>query len=233
MSTENLSRPVIGIAPSIGDGKIKMSTAYAESVFRAGGIPFFLPYTTDGAVIAEYAKLDGFLFAGGVDVDPVLYGEEKLNDTVEIDPARDAFEMALFSAVYPTGKPIFGICRGIQSINVALGGTLYQDIPAHRQSEPGRVATHEVRIERGTRMHGIVRGDSVMANSFHHQAIKTPAPTLCVAGRACDAAGTIEAMETCEAGRFLLAVQWHPEILAAEFPAHAALFFEFVNAARK
>lgn len=224
-------RPVIGIAPSIGDGKIKMSTAYAESVFRAGGIPFFLPYTTDGAVIAEYAKLDGFLFAGGVDLDPALYGEEKLNDTVEIDPARDAFEMALFAAVYPTGKPIFGICRGIQSINVALGGTLYQDIPAHRQSEPGRVGTHAVRFEGGTRIRRIMGGEEIVANTFHHQAIKTPAPSLSVVGRACDEAGTIEAVEAVDAGRFLLAVQWHPELLAASDPAHAALFAAFIEAA--
>lgn len=232
MKPNNTHRPVIGIAPSIGDGKIKMSTAYAESVFRAGGIPFFLPYTTDGAVIDEYAKLDGFLFAGGVDVDPVLYGEEKLNDTVEIDPARDAFEMALFAAVYPTGKPIFGICRGIQIINVALGGTLYQDIPAHRQSEPGRVATHEVAIDGGTRMREIMGEGRVMANSFHHQSIKQPAPTLRVVGHAADAEQTIEATETREAGRFLLAVQWHPELLAAEHPEHMALFTAFVEAAR-
>lgn len=226
-------RPVIGIAPSIGDGKIKMSTSYAESVFRAGGIPFFLPYTTDDAVIGEYAKLDGFLFAGGVDLDPALYGEEKLNDTVEIDPARDAFEMALFAAVYPTGKPIFGICRGIQSINVALGGTLYQDIPAHRQSEPGRVGTHAVRLECGTRIRRIMGGEEIMANTFHHQAIKTPAPSLAVVGRAHDEAGTIEAVETRETGRFLLAVQWHPELMAASDPAHAALFAAFIEAVRR
>ncbi|MEI3056879.1 MAG: gamma-glutamyl-gamma-aminobutyrate hydrolase family protein [Eubacteriales bacterium] len=99
-------------------------------------MPVFIPYTQDAATLDEYAALDGFLYAGGVDVDPAKYGETVLNDTVEIDAERDAFEFALWERIYPAGKPIFGICRGIQSINVALGGSLYQDIPDHHQTEP-------------------------------------------------------------------------------------------------
>ena len=224
-------RPIIGIAPSVSGGKIKMSTAYAKAVFRAGGIPFFLPYTDDAELLRGFATLDGFLYAGGVDVDPARYGEEKLNDTVEIDPVRDAFEFALWEHIYPTGKPIFGICRGIQSINVALGGSLYQDIPGHRQTEAGAEVTGHVTVERGSRLCDILGSESVMVNSFHHQAVKRAAESLVVTARADD--GTVEGVETRERGRFLVAVQWHPELLAEVRPEAAAMFAALVRAAKE
>lgn len=231
MNGKERRRPVIGIVPSMRDGKIRMSAAYSEAVFAAGGIPFFIPYTQDAATLDEYAALDGFLYAGGVDVDPAKYGETVLNDTVEIDAERDAFEFALWERIYPIGKPIFGICRGIQSINVALGGSLYQDIPDHHQTEPRGTAPQHVTVDDGSALYGILGSTSVMANSYHHQSVKRPADTLRVSARADD--GTVEGVETTESGRFLVAVQWHPELLAAAHPEHAALFAAFVNAAEK
>ncbi len=231
MENANQHRPVIGIAPSISGGKIKMNTAYAKAVFRAGGIPFFLPYTDDEELLRGFASLDGFLYAGGADVDPAKYGEAVLNDSVEIDSVRDAFEFTLWDHIYPTGKPIFGICRGIQSINVALGGSLYQDIPGHHQTEQGTEVTQHVTVTGGSRLCGILGSESVMVNSFHHQAVKRPADSLAVTARADD--GTIEGVETREAGRFLVAVQWHPELLAEARPEAAALFSAFVNAAKE
>lgn len=230
MMGDGIYRPVIGIAPSVSGGKIKMSTAYAKAVFRAGGIPFFLPYTDDEKLLDGFTSLDGFLYAGGVDVDPARYGESVLNDTVEIDPVRDAFEFALWERIYPTGKPIFGICRGIQSINVALGGSLYQDIPGHHQTEPGAEVTQHATVAHGSRLAEILGAESVMVNSFHHQAVKRPADSLAVVARADD--GTVEGLETRETGRYLVAVQWHPELLAETRPEAAALFGAFVDAAR-
>ena len=119
MSYPNTKRPLIGLVSSRDGGKMMMNLTYMNSVWYAGGLPVILAYTTDPDKLAEYAEtFDGFLFSGGVDVDPVKYGEEKMFDSVEIDSVRDEFEEALFKAVYPTGKPILGICRGIQSINV-------------------------------------------------------------------------------------------------------------------
>ena len=230
MTDTKIRRPVIGIAPRMKDRFIRMNAAYAESIFAAGGIPVFLPYTTDASRLDEYSALDGFLFAGGVDVDPVHYGETVQFDSVEVDAARDAFEFALWNKVYPGGKPIFGICRGIQFINVALGGTLYQHIPSHSQKEPGSEAPQHVSITPGSRLYRLI-GAQAETNTFHHQAIKRPADTLRVTAVSDD--GTVEAVETTETGRYLLAVQWHPELLAAHRPEAAALFSDFVGAARE
>ncbi len=230
MNDNKLRRPVIGISPSIGEGKIKMNTAYCNAIFAAGGVPVFLPYTADPERLERYAELDGFLFAGGVDVDPKYYGKTVSADNVETDAARDEFEFALFRRIYPTGKPIFGICRGMQLINVALGGTLYQDIPGHRQTEAGKHPTQTVKIAGDGRLSRMFGAEAeVCVNTFHHQAVKDVADTLSVSARAED--GIVEAVETCERGRYLAAVQWHPELLAEEHAAHAALFETFISEA--
>lgn len=221
---------MIGIAPSMNGRFIRMNAAYAESVFAAGGIPVFLPYTVEREALDRYAALDGFLFAGGVDVDPSNYGEKKEYDSVEVDCDRDAFEFALWERIYPEGKPIFGICRGIQFINVALGGSLYQHIDGHSQDRNGCAAPQGVNVAPDSALFRLT-GGRIMTNTYHHQAVKRPAATLRVTATADD--GTVEAVETTENGRYLLAVQWHPELLAAKHPEHAALFSDFVRAAGK
>lgn len=232
MTTFSQKRPLIGVVSSREGGKMMLNKVYLDAVWAAGGHPVILAYTTDPEKLAEYAAIhDGFLFSGGVDVDPVLYGEEKAFDSVEIDHERDAFEKGLFSAVYPTEKPILGICRGIQSINVWLGGTLHQHMEGHRQDVPGEERTHPVRIREGRMFRAVCGKDEVMVNTFHHQAIKTLAPGLVADAFSSD--GFVEAVHG-EGERFLFAVQFHPEFYCGkEADDHSfAIFSAFVNACK-
>ncbi len=225
-------RPLIGVVSSRDGGKMVMNKLYLDAVWYAGGLPVVLSYETDCAKLSEYAEVfDGFLFSGGVDVDPVKYGEEKQFDSVEIDSVRDEFEEALFRAVYPTGKPILGICRGIQSINVWLGGTLHQHIDGHRQDVPPEERTHPIEICEGSMLHRICGKTSVTVNTFHHQVVKTPAPSLTV--DAVNPDGYIEVVHE-EGHRFLLGVQFHPEFYyRKEDDDHSlAIFTAFVNACK-
>ena len=223
-------RPLIGLVSSRDGEKMMMAQRYMDAVWYAGGLPVVLAYTTDPEKLAEYAQIfDGFLFSGGVDVNPVKYREEKQFDSVEIDTVRDEFEEALFRAIYPTGKPILGICRGIQSINVWMGGTLYQHLDGHRQDQPADQTTHEILIKEGSMLHALCGKTSVMVNTFHHQAIKTPAPALTVDALSPD--GYIEAVHE-EGHRFLFAMQSHPEFYYSKAgDDHSlAIFKAFVSA---
>ena len=234
MSTTNTfsKRPVIGFAPSRNGNCTMAKFEYLDAVWSAGGLPIVLSYTTDTEKLAEYAEIcDGFLFSGGVDIDPAKYGETKQFDSVNVDEQRDAFEEALFAAVYPTGKPIFGICRGILGLNVWMGGTLYQHIDGHGQSEPGTVRTHPVDIYEGSMFHKICGKSSVMVNTFHHQAVKDLAPALVAA--AVNRDGYIEAAHQPD-HRFLFAVQFPPEsYYQTEDDDHSkAIFQAFIDACR-
>ena len=227
-----IRRPLIGVVPSHDGGKMMVNKLYLDAVWYAGGLPAVLSYETDPAKLSEYAEqFDGFLFSGGVDVNPVKYGEEKMFDSVEIDEARDAFEEGLFKAVYPTGKPILGICRGIQSVNVWLGGTLHQHMEGHRQDVPAEQRTHSIQITEGSFFHTLCGKSEVMVNTFHHQAVKTPAPVLTVDAVSSD--GYIEVVHE-EGHRFLLGVQFHPEFYCGKDgdDHSAAIFTAFVNACR-
>lgn len=219
-------RPIIGITPSQFDGVIKMKTEYADAVIDVGGIPVFLPYTTDASRIAEYTELcDGLLFAGGVDIHPRYYGEEIESETVEVVELRDEFELSLFEAYIKTEKPILGICRGIQLINVALGGSLVQHVEGHRSP----AVEHPVHVSPNTVLRETVGLDTLTVNTYHHQIIKRVADPLTVSARAHDRA--IEAVEL-RGHPFLLAVQWHPERLYRSDPAERALFDAFVKACK-
>lgn len=234
------NRPLIGVSPSCVGGRPTVSGLYLDAIWRAGGLGVMLPYTDDPARWGAYADLfDGFLFSGGVDIDPTRYGESALScgaqprgslPCVEIDPSRDAFEAGLFAAAYPTGKPILGICRGVQVINVFLGGSLYQHVEGHAQSASGEVREQVVAVEEGSLLWRICGKKSLMVNSFHHQAVKAVAPTLSVAARAAD--GGIEALWA-PAHPFLLGVQFHPEIYAGlpDDDHAAAIFAAFLGAA--
>ncbi len=224
-------RPLIGVAPSHDGERPMASTRYLDAVWRAGGLAVILAYTEDEARWAEYAALfDGFLFSGGVDVDPALYGDTTRLDSVEIDAARDTFEAGLFRAVYPTGKPILGICRGIQAINVFMGGTLHQHIEGHRQTVSGEERPQTVTVTEGGLLHRLCGKTSLAVNTFHHQAVKTLAPALAV-DALCAEDGHIEAAHA-PSHPFLLAVQFHPEIYNhREDDDHSRCIFEaFVGA---
>ncbi len=226
MNTEY--KPLIGITPQyeIERERAWIRSSYTGAVIRAGGIPVILDQYPDGkeTIEALLPRLDGILFTGGVDLNPKLYGEEIDPKCGEIADVRDAFEQKLMEVVEQYDIPVFGICRGIQSLNVLCGGSLHQHIDNHQS------VRHDVEITEGTRLHAIIGKTKINANSFHHQCVKVPAPGLIVTAHAGD--GTIEAIER-PGERFFVGVQWHPELLSAEEGDHHALFCAFIGAAKE
>ncbi len=233
-----MNQPVIGIAAGVsaGDGgeRLFAGAGYVRAVLQAGGCPVVLPFTGGAAQASRHlAVVDGVVLTGGGDVDPWLYGEEPLPGLGVVWPERDAYELALVRAATALGRPVLAICRGLQVANVALGGTLRQDLRGrpgglqHYQESGDEVAGHTVAVKAGTLLHSVLRLDRVRTNSFHHQAIDKVAAGLGVCAQAAD--GVIEAVESA-AGR-LLAVQWHPERMWAGEPVMLELFRWLVNTA--
>lgn len=230
-------KPLVAVFGSRSDNK-KMQvirTNYLTSISEAGGLPFLVPMMAsvdDYRQIAETA--DGFFFAGGIDIRPSLYREKTLPECGEIDDERDRSEFTALEEIKKTGKPVFGVCRGIQVLNVFCGGTLWQDIPSqcngsviHSQKESVTERTHDVTIEKGSLLYDILEKDRISVNSFHHQAVKeTP---ITASARAED--GIIEAIEDAE-HRFFLGVQWHPEHTFYVDDESKKLFSAFVSATK-
>jgi gamma-glutamyl-gamma-aminobutyrate hydrolase PuuD len=212
---------------------------YTEGVEGASGLPVLLPNSDDPALAPEYvARVDGLLLTGGDDVHPRFYGETPHPRIDLVDERRDAFEIALLRAARERGMPVFGICRGIQIINVALGGALYQDVPSQAESAVGHAqktlregSWHEIEIRPGTRLLEVLGETRTAVNSYHHQACRRVAPGLSVTATTSD--GLVEALE--DPGHpFFLAVQWHPEVLEGGKAASSKrLFAAFVAAARE
>ena len=181
-------------------------------------------------------RFDGAVLAGGLDVEPALYGVEDPHPTVEVDPGRDTTELAVVDAARREAAPMLGICRGMQLINVALGGTLHQDIPSEHPSEvthnvKGKHPTrrdHPVLVKEGTRLSRIAQASELQVNSRHHQAVEKLAPGVAVSAVAPD--GLVEAFEAKQP--WLLAVQWHPENLRTDGPSKR-IFEEFARAVRE
>jgi putative glutamine amidotransferase len=229
------SRPVIGISSTyIPNGEYtKVNSTYTRAVREAGGTPLILPVIDDKTLIARYADiLDGLLLTGGDDVPPEAYGEVPLKQTKTLSPKRHAFEKMMLEAWLPTGKPILGVCRGLQQTNVVRGGTLVQDIPTQvgtSVTHRGKGNTgHEIKIEPGTKLRALLSSPSVHVNSNHHQAARKVGKNLKVAARSAD--GLIEALEFTD-GRFGLLVQWHPERIS-DAKHRKAIFGAFVRACR-
>lgn len=231
--------PVIGIVPLI-DVKLNsywMLPEYMDSIRLAGGLPVMLPPTEEAENIADIAAFcNGFLFAGGNDIQPSFYGEEKLPECGASLPIRDTMETMLLKEVLKTDKPVLGICRGMQLMNVVLGGTLYQDIFTqmttdlpHRQKPPYDVPVHTVTAEKETPLHALLGKDTLEVNSRHHQAVKELAPALSPMAYAPD--GIIEAVHMSEKP-FVWAVQWHPEHSHLSSPDSVEIFRAFVDACR-
>ncbi len=212
--------PVIGLTAYCEDARwaywhkpaVLLPLNYAERVAAAGGIPVLLPPLPDVAGAVD--RLDGLLLTGGGDIDPGRYGAEPHPRTVRVSVPRDAAELELLGAAMAAGLPVLGVCRGMQLVNVARGGTLRQHLPADagHTPAPGTFGSHPVRVAAGTRLAGILgaNGSGVDVPTAHHQAIDRLGDGLVAAAWAED--GVIEAVEPGAAGdRFLLAVQWHPE----------------------
>jgi putative glutamine amidotransferase len=246
-----VSRPLIGIicGPHYEDGALfyGLLPTYARSVAAAGGLPVLIVPAVDEATLREtYQRMDAVLMAGGADVDPVHYGMEMTPKVYGVDPWRDHAELSVIRWAAQDDKPLLGICRGCQMMNVALGGTLYRDIPSEypdftgvNHSLHGAVArkepAHRVDIFANSRLAAAlaVPEGALAVNSMHHQAVRDVAPSLKVSALSED--GIVEAIELPEA-RFFIGVQWHPEeLLQSELESRAAmerLFRAFVEAAR-
>jgi putative glutamine amidotransferase len=229
-------RPVIGIAtqtlPAVPGERPPcwvMGRSYVEQLRKVGGVPWLVPLLPhDPDTLHEiFARLDGVFLTGGVDVDPARYGEPKLPVCGATDPDRDAVELLLLRHALDRHLPVLAVCRGIQILNVACGGTLYQDVAAQvpaalkhdyfpTAENPSRdFLAHDVTVKPGSRLGAILGGAVVPVNSMHHQAIKDLAPSLTPTAFAPD--GIIEGVEGTN-GQYLVAVQWHPE----EHPARDA-----------
>lgn len=236
--------PLIGVSGSIDAEETRhfILRDYLRAVIAAGGAPVLLSPDMEGGLMEDcVARLDGLLLAGGNDVSPALFGEQPIEALGEVNPLRDAFEMRLVRLAAQRGLPTLGICRGVQAMAAALGGSLWQDLPgqyrtaygespiAHRQTSPGQYASHTVSVVPGTLLARLSDGaETLRVNSFHHQAVKAPG-SLRVCALAPD--GVIEAVEH-EALPFFLGVQWHPERMFRRDRQAAALFEGLVRAAR-
>ncbi len=239
-------RPVIGITPSPQRDELPhgtfvryaMASTYVDAVLAAGGLPLVLPLQ-DAGVGQVLDVIDGLLLSGGADVEPARYGDASVHPkTYGIDPLRDRFEVALLDEALRRDTPVLCICRGIQVLNVKLGGTLYQDVSdqypttvVHRQHEAG-IAKDEIGHRVTPAADGLIArlyGDgSVGVNSFHHQAIRDLAPDLQAAATSED--GLIEAV-TLPGRSFVLGVQWHPEMMFERHPEQLAPFEALVEVA--
>ncbi len=214
--------------------EMALGIVYARAVERAGGLPVVLPPLEPEAVAPLVAQLSGVCLSGGPDLDPGSYDADRDPNLGPIEPALDAFELAVARQADGLGMPILGICRGCQTLNVARGGTLHQHLPDvtdgsvdHRQTASGRMPTHGVRFKPGSRLAEIVGATELEVNSFHHQAVDRLGRGLRAVAWAPD--GTIEAIEDAE--RFVLGVQWHAETLDRGGPHHR-LFEALVAAAQ-
>ena len=245
--------PVIGITATLREdvdrvaerplGRfVRADLDYVEGVAEAGGVPVVLPPVGEARTAeAVIGGLDGLLLSGGSDLHPGYYGEEPIPELGVTVPERDTFEMALLERALRRQIPILGICRGMQVLNVALGGTLYQDLPSqmdhmvllgHRQETPKWQPTHEVEVDGGSKVAEILGTNELKVNSYHHQAIKGLASGLVTVAYASD--GVIEAVESSDLSkRWIIAVQWHAEAMRDAGPEHRNLFEAHVSAAKR
>lgn len=236
------TRPLIGITTYLEQAQTGvwdvpasfLPKAYFESVYQAGGIAVLLPPQPVNPEIAAAVldRLDGLIVAGGKDVNPARYGQERLPTTDEPRDDRDEWETALLMAAIDKGVPFLGICRGLQVLNVALGGTLHQHLPEVLGSDRytgvnGVFKENDVIVDEGTRIAEVLGGgETIVAKSYHHQAVDALAPGLAVAARSDD--GTVQAVEV-EGVPFGVGVQWHPE----NSPDDLRLFAGLVEAAKE
>jgi putative glutamine amidotransferase len=237
-------KPVIGISSTWGGGSsTSVPLTYVESVIRGGGVPMVIPLTHDAELLsAMLDRVDAVIMTGGEDIDPLKwYGEEPLPAMGSIAPARDSFDIALIRMAVERGMPLLGICRGHQLLNVAFGGTLYQDIPSqvkvegsrvnHRQKAPSSYGTHTIKIEEGSLLHKQTGLSSVAVNSFHHQAVKDLAPGFKATAWSLD--GVVEAMEKTGADN-VFGVQFHPEgFTSKDIDTFLGIFEHLIEEARE
>ena len=232
-------QPLIGISCPFDQTEKRyfIPEAYVEAVIAAGGMPVMLPGAGSLAKAAPYFRgIKGLVLAGGADIDPKHYNEEPQPMLGEITPDRDRFEMMLVETAVRKNIPVFGICRGMQVLNIACGGTVIQHIPSsiqrplkHFQAAPRWYPTHKVQVEKSSLLGSIIKTGVIRVNSFHHQAVREVAPGFVVSAFSKD--GVIEAIEN-PRHKFMLGVQWHPECMVEKSEKTRALFDAFMSAVK-
>lgn len=232
-------KPVIGVTPLYDDKlqSIWMLPAYLELIEAAGGLPIVLPLEKDDADIPQLLRLcDGILLTGGHDVNPKYYGEDKFPACGEPNNNRDAMELEILAECMELDMPTLAICRGLQLMNVALGGTLYQDLSSqrrgcldHKMNPPYYLEQHAINIDPKQPLGRLLREESMGVNSYHHQAIKELADELIPMATATD--GIVEAAYLPKK-RFMWGVQWHPEYSFERDPRQLKIARKLIDACR-
>jgi len=234
-------KPKIGITCNVAN---KNSDFYTnihyrniDVIYKAGGLPIILPST--GEECEEYLDiLDGIYFSGGIDVNPMFFGEDPICGIGSTNIERDKFEIELYKKAVRIDRPMLGICRGMQVINIAAGGTIYQDLSAqlpncicHSQGgSPRSDYFHKILIEENSKLYNIYKNKEIYTNTFHHQSIKDVAPGFKITAKTKD--GVIEAIESIN-NRYIVAVQWHPEHMYYAHDEHFEIFKSFVDECKK
>lgn len=236
-----MAKPLIGVTPcyDYDNRTTYIKYGYCEGLNEAGAVSFLIPAVTNELILDEiFESLDGLLLSGGPDIDARLYNEENLPFNDCISPLRDNLELYLAKKVLESGKPVLGICRGIQIMNVAAGGTLYQDIGSqitsstvlkHSQQAPKWHPTHDIRVSQGSKVWKVFKKQFISVNTFHHQAIKDVAAGFVVTSSTSD--GVIESIEHTQ-HTFAVGIQWHPELMWENYPEQLNLFKLFVDSCR-
>lgn len=236
-----MSAPIILIssfATEEANAVYKLNDTYVNAIYKAGGIPFILPCTADLEVCKKAVEIaDAVIIPGGADVSPYMYGEAPVRQVTYARRTNDLFDIELIKLAIAANKPLLGVCRGLQIINVALGGSLYQDIPSqipnsqcHLQDSCMRDEPfHFVNVEPGSRFAKIFGMDKIETNTYHHQCIKDLAKGLKAVGHTAD--GVIELIEGTDAN--ILGVQFHPECMRERYAHMHNVFVEFIADAKK
>ncbi|CEG22197.1 Gamma-glutamyl-gamma-aminobutyrate hydrolase PuuD [Planococcus massiliensis] len=237
---KNEHKPVIGITARVEkDQMYTLDPVYGKAILQAGGLPLIVPIVDEEDIPLLCERLDGLIVTGGGDINPTLYGEEPHIRLGAVYPGSDQYEKELILNFLELDKPFIGMCRGMQMLNVSLGGTIYQDLEAqyegtlyqHKQMAMRTHRTHSVTLEDDSRLIKIMEEKTFNVNSFHHQGIKDVSDKLKVAGRAAD--GLVEALES-ENHQFVMGIQWHPEEFALQGDEASKKIFErFVKECRK
>lgn len=220
-----------------GVPKMSINTDYSDAVFAAGGLPVIIPPVCTEKQISDYVSVcDGIIISGGMDISPILYGENPINECGAFDLEVDKSHIALIKETMRAEKPLLGICRGMQLINVALGGTLYQDISSQIKNSSGHRfnflrddVVHKVNINENSSLFEIIGDKSIYVNSLHHQAVKNLCSDAEKAAISDD--GIIEAFTI--QSKSVTAVQWHPEMLMKKYDSMMNIFKHFVDSCNK